>query len=150
MDDHRKDGGDDEISHGQRRKPRPGDPDHPGRKNLRPWKKGESGNPGGCPKGHGPSLHKAIRLLLDQPATILRDTKLEGKTVRDALAISTITHAMKGKAQYLEMIWDRLWGPVPVRMEQKQGSPDDEIDPEVAAAGLAAMLKAAKEGATEE
>jgi hypothetical protein len=150
MDEQRKDGDGNDVSHEQRRKPRPGDPDHPGMKNLRPWPKGVSGNPGGQPKGKGPSLVKAIRELLDQPADVLKNTKLEGRTVRDVLAAAAVQNAIKGRSAYFREILNRLHGRVAVRVEQKQIPSDEDVRPEIAAAGIAAMLKAAKEGTTEE
>lgn len=71
--------------------------------NLRPFLPGQSGNPS---KGRGPSLTEAIK-------DILRDRK-----ILDMLARSVIKHAMeKGDAKLINIILDRLDGPVEQRVE---------------------------------
>ncbi len=73
-----------------------------GNGNLKPWKKGQSGNPRGRPKGR--SLTDALRKLLDEG--------IDGKDLADALAKKAYAQAMKGDFRFFNMIMERLDGKV--------------------------------------
>lgn len=129
----------------------PGEPgqDHrkkpnPGADNLKPpWPKGVSGNPGGRPKGR--SIIKILRRLMGEPATILVKPDLSKLTVAEFLAIQGLVQAGKGKSAYFREILGQLYGRPALRIEHKTvDGQDDPVPPEVAAAGLRAMIEAAE------
>jgi hypothetical protein len=74
------------------------------------WKKGQSGNPKGRPKG------KTIASLLRQ---IIEDN--DGK-IADALAKKAIQSALEGDFRFWNEIIERLDGKVPNRLEGSDGS----------------------------
>jgi hypothetical protein len=64
------------------------------------WKKGQSGNPKGRPKGTG---------LTDSLKRLVRGSH-NGKPIADLLAESMLKHALSGKFQHLKELFDRLEG----------------------------------------
>jgi hypothetical protein len=64
------------------------------------WKKGQSGNPKGRPRGRG--LTDSLRRLVKG--------EHNGKPISDLLAESMLKHALSGKYQHAKEIWDRLVG----------------------------------------
>jgi hypothetical protein len=77
--------------------------------NLVPFKPGQSGNPGGRPKGE--SLITLLRRVLD--GDTLGGVKTEdGRTVAEHLADWIVVHAMKGNAAYAGLVLDRVCGKV--------------------------------------
>ena len=66
------------------------------------WKKGQSGNPKGRPKGS--SISKAIKALLDDGVT--------GENLEKALAKVAITRALNGDVRFYQMVIDRIDGKV--------------------------------------
>ena len=81
-----------------------------GNGNLRPWKKGQSGNPRGRPKGR--SITDALRKLLDEG--------IDGKDLVDALAKKAYAQAMKGDFRFFNMIIERLDGKVTDQVQADQ------------------------------
>lgn len=111
------------------------------------FRPGESGNPGGRPKGR--SVISVLRELLD--AEYLCDQPVPGgRRVVDALAEVALAHAIKGKHHYFREIMDRLYGrQAPDKQsaaaareaaEEIDDSPPPDLDPEVAARMMAAGL----------
>ncbi len=81
-----------------------------GNGNLKPWKKGQSGNPAGRPKGR--SITDALRKLLDEG--------IDGKDLVDALAKKAYAQAMKGDFRFFNMIIERLDGKVTDQVQADQ------------------------------
>jgi hypothetical protein len=75
------------------------------------WKKGQSGNPKGRPKGTG---------LTDSLKRLARGQH-NGRPIADLLAESMLKHALSGKYQHAKEIWDRL-----------EGRPADNLNAKVA------------------
>jgi hypothetical protein len=77
--------------------PRKGPADH-----LRQyqWKKGQSGNPNGRPKGE--SITATLRRLLEQ--------EHNGRTVQEILAEKVIREALSGKYNFAKELFDRVEG----------------------------------------
>lgn len=71
------------------------------------WKKGQSGNPKGRPKGSG--LTDAVRKVLNQ--------EHNGRPVVEVLAEIVVKHALAGKYTFAKEIWDRIDGRVQDRVE---------------------------------
>lgn len=79
--------------------------------NLRPpWKPGESGNPGGRPKGR--SLTARLRELLDRGEINGKPIK-DGQQVADLVAKALIKAAVRGNVKALQYIFDRVDGKIP-------------------------------------
>jgi Family of unknown function (DUF5681) len=74
-----------------------------------PFKPGQSGNPGGRPKGV--SLITLLRRALDGDSIGGVKTD-DGRTVAEHLADRIIVHAMKGNPAYAAQILDRVCGKV--------------------------------------
>lgn len=70
-----------------------------------PWKPGESGNPGGRPKGT--SITARLRKLVEQN---------EGE-VAEALCKAIVKAGLKGDYRFVKEILDRLDGPVKQQIE---------------------------------
>lgn len=83
----------------------------PRRANLRPFKPGQSGNPGGRPKGK--SLTALLRERLDEvdPAT--------GKTIAEMVVEGWINAARDGNVPAIKEALDRTEGKVPDKLETK-------------------------------
>jgi hypothetical protein len=88
------------------------------------FQKGQSGNPGGRPKG-------SISLT-----TVLR-TRLQDETLANELVDSTISQAKAGNPVALKLLWDRIDGPVLQKVEatidDTSGLTDEERAKRVAA-----------------
>lgn len=76
---------------------RPGPADH---LRAHQWKKGQSGNPGGRPKGE--SITATLRRLLEQ--------EHNGKTIQEILAERVIREAISGKYSFAKELLDRVDG----------------------------------------
>ena len=76
---------------------------------LRPhqWKKGQSGNPGGRPKGE--SITATLRRLLEQ--------EHNGRTIQEILAEKVIKEAISGKYNFAKELLDRIDGRPAQRVE---------------------------------
>jgi len=117
-----------------------------GYENLRPpFPKGVSGNPGGRPKCR--DVNKALRRFLKRPAAILADKDLSKYSVAELLALQAIGHAVKGKSAYFRELMNRLYGRVPLPIEQ---SPESESDRGLTEAQARAVLAALKSTPSEE
>ena len=84
-------------------------------KNLKPWKKGQSGNVKGRPK-NSESLTVALRELLAEV-----DPK-DGKTKTQILAEATYGMALKGHQGALREIWQRIEGTAPEQAEKPEAT----------------------------
>lgn len=74
---------------------------------------GQSGNPGGRPKGR--SIAAILRELLDQ--TELGGQKIpDGKRAADMLGEALLKHALKGDIRHIQEVLNRTEGKVPDRM----------------------------------
>lgn len=71
--------------------------------NLKPWKKGQSGNP----KGRPPKLPKLDDLL----ATVMSEEK-DGLTAAEAVLRAMLIKATKGDVRAAEVLLDRAFGKV--------------------------------------
>lgn len=91
--------------------------------NLRPYKKGQSGNPGGVPKAAG--RIKAFRELTYQqfidslqrfgnfsPAEIEKELKRPDITMFEMMFARIVKEAAEGKEASRELLINRLWGKV--------------------------------------
>lgn len=114
---------------------------------LKPWVKGQSGNPSGRPKGK--PVTDAIKKWLDgSGAELLKkpgEIDVSKLTGYDLMAFQAIVHALKGRSAYFREIFGRLEGCVPLKIENgAQG--DQKIDPALAAVAIRAMVKAKGQG----
>jgi len=90
------------------------------------WKKGQTGNPKGRPRG--PTLTTVLKQMLENTYTykdpetgeIKRDAA--GRTNREIIVGATIALATKGHAQALKEVWNRIDGRVPLALENPDGS----------------------------
>jgi len=73
------------------------------------FKPGQSGNPGGRPKGV--SLTNLIRALLEKEE--LKGVSLEGRKVADLLAATIVERAVAGDYRFVELVMNRMEGKVP-------------------------------------
>lgn len=71
--------------------------------NLKPWKKGQSGNPKGRPK-ELPKLDEMLRELLSE--------EKDGMTAAMAMLKAMRSKALKGDVRAFEAIWNRTFGKV--------------------------------------
>src|SRR5690349_18996653 len=71
------------------------------------WKKGQSGNPGGRPKGSG--VTAALRKLLSQIHN--------GKRIEELVAERWVKEVLSGKHAHLQMLLERTEGKVTERAE---------------------------------
>ena len=78
------------------------------------WKKGQSGNPKGKPKGTL-SLTTILRNLLSEPGT-------DGKTKGDELMELAVKHAKKGNYGFFREIYNRIEGKMPDKLENINAS----------------------------
>ena len=76
------------------------------------WKKGQSGNPSGRPKGI-PSIEAAMRNRLSEVD--------DGKQLVDALVMTAIKKALKGDHRFWNSILERLDGKVADRLAGADG-----------------------------
>jgi len=75
--------------------------------NLRPWQKGQSGNPA----GRRSKANCLTTLLKDEIERIDPDDK-EGRTWQEQIVLATIRLAIQGNATALKEIWERMDGKV--------------------------------------
>jgi Family of unknown function (DUF5681) len=73
------------------------------------FKPGQSGNPGGRPRGV--SLTKLISGLLEKEE--FQGVSLEGRKVADALAFVIVKKAIEGDYRFVELVMNRIDGKVP-------------------------------------
>jgi len=86
---------------------------HPNTENLKPFKKGQSGNPKGRPKM--PDLSEAI-------SKILNDEK-DGKTALDAILAALRAKAAKGDVRAAQELLDRAYGKAKQHIEHTGQEP---------------------------
>lgn len=103
------------------------------------FRPGQSGNPNGRPKGSG--ILSELRKSLDKKK-LLGKPLPEGKTARELIGEAILYHVIRGNAAYCKQLLDRIYGRVPLRIEQKVTSDGETLPAEVAEAMLAAGLKA--------
>jgi len=84
-------------------------------KNLKPFKPGQSGNPGGMVKGTV-NLSSLLQKLLAEET----DNKTR-KTIAEALAAKMISQALKGSFPQQNLIVNRIDGNVPLRIAGADG-----------------------------
>lgn len=99
-------------------------------KNL--WPKGQSGNPGGRPKG-SVSLtailrRESLKAVASNPRFKRIAEKLgipdpENLSVGELIVLATIVHAVRGQAKLIGDLWNRLDGKVPDRIAGHDGGP---------------------------
>jgi hypothetical protein len=76
--------------------------------NLIPFKPGQSGNPGGGPRGE--SITAILRRKLQEPAG-------KGKTVAEAIADAILNEARKADISFVRELLERADGKVPARLD---------------------------------
>ena len=94
--------------------------------NLQPWRPGQSGNPGGRPRGR--SLTKILRDVLDGQA--LGSLRFgDDRQVANALVEALVGHAItSGSAALIKEIFERIDGPVkPADDHPESRRPEAEI-----------------------
>ncbi len=104
--------------------------------NLKPFKKGQSGNPKGYPKGVPNTATRLKRFLeLSQKITNPISGKTEDITVAEQLDLAIIAKARKGDVRAFNALMDRLEGKPQQSVDvTTQGeSIKGEYDPETAA-----------------
>lgn len=82
--------------------------------NLSPFKRGESGNPSGLPKGT-PRLSTAYQKILNSPAKATFKPETRG----DKIALAIVEEAEAGDVKAAKEIADRLEGKSPLTINQK-------------------------------
>ena len=97
--------------------------------NLRPWKPGQSGNPGGRPRR---------KPVTDRLRDILESTDKNGKTVADRIVEAIRDAAIGGDVRFVELILDRIEGKVPniLQVDDFSNDNDSDIDAIYSKAGL--------------
>lgn len=87
--------------------------------NLKPFKKGESGNPNGRPKG-SISLETRVKRLLEEPDKLPKAIQQmigniceEGTAPIDALLIAAYMNGLQGDTKAMQIVLERGWGKVP-------------------------------------
>ena len=79
--------------------------------NLKPWKPGQSGNPGGRPKKKPLTAAYAAILTKKIPASVARKLQLLGRpTYAQVIAMSIAQEAIKGKVHAAAELADRVEG----------------------------------------
>lgn len=86
--------------------------------NLKPFKPGQSGNPGGRPKGL--SITARLRALLEK-GEINGEPIKGGQQVADLVAESIVKQAISGNAPLIKELLDRTEGKVPDRLAGPDG-----------------------------
>jgi len=84
----------------------------------RPWRKGESGNPNGRPKG--PSILKLVKLKLKEEC---KHGKYPERKWLDLLAESLLLNFVKGNPTVIKELLGRWEGPLPEVLEGPKGGP---------------------------
>lgn len=97
--------------------------------NLRPWKPGQSGNPGGRPRR---------KPVTDRLRDILESTDKNGKTVADRIVEAIRDAAIGGDVRFVELILDRIEGKVPnvLQVDDISNGNDEDVDAIYGKAGL--------------
>jgi hypothetical protein len=95
--------------------------------NLRPWKPGESGNPGGRPRTK--SITEELQRLLDQEAP-----QSSGRTWASVIAGALLAKARKGDVRAIAELANRI-----------EGKPFQTVDLTMDTSGLAERLQKARE-----
>ncbi len=75
--------------------------------NLKPWRKGQSGNPKGRPR-----KADCLTSLLKEEIEKVDPKDKHKRTFRELIVIATMRLAMKGNAAALREVWDRMDGKV--------------------------------------
>lgn len=76
------------------------------------WKKGQSGNPAGRPKGSISMTHQ-LRRMLEEGVVVKRNGKRKNVTTAEQLLEVAVKAARKGKFNFFKEIFDRMDGKVP-------------------------------------
>ncbi len=84
--------------------------------NLKPWKKGQSGNPKGRPK-----KTDCLTSLLAEEIDKVDPEDKHKRTWRELIVIATMRLAIKGNAAALKEVWDRMDGKVKDEVEMTGG-----------------------------
>lgn len=82
------------------------------------WKKGQSGNPAGKPKGTI-SLTHHLRRLLEENVVIKKNGKRKNITTAEQLIEVAVKAARKGKFNFFKEIYERIDGKVPDHLIQE-------------------------------
>ena len=85
--------------------------------NKHTFKKGESGNPGGRPKG--PDMRKMLTEFMQEEVPDVK-TKEKKKRIRMLLE-AMFKHAISGNATYMVHLLERMYGKVPQHIESEGG-----------------------------
>lgn len=85
---------------------------------------GQSGNPGGRPKGR--SITALIRELLDAPASDRNGSPIVGKTVGDQVAEALLREARSGDVRAIKELLDRTEGRT--RVAEPEGLGANAVD----------------------
>jgi hypothetical protein len=86
-------------------------------RNLKPWKPGQSGNPGGRPKRQ--PLTEAFLELMDQPYPQDRN----GRTYAEAIVRTLATKAARGDVRAAQLVMERIEGRVPIAALAESSGP---------------------------
>ena len=79
---------------------------------------GQSGNPGGRPRGQ--SITAKLRTLLDNP-----NASEPGKSNLDKLAEVVLEKALEGDLGFAKMVWERVDGRIPDAEPSQDSSPEE-------------------------
>lgn len=106
--------------------------------NLKPWKKGQSGNPNGRPKGRS--------------MTAELERQLASGDTMEKIVKATLLLAAKGNGVALRTVWDRIDGRIEQQVSVRQVSElsDAELMEKLATYGLSLHETGASDGASEE
>ena len=94
--------------------------------NLKPWKKGQSGNPKGRPPKHLCLTSK----LWDTLHKECPDAKAKGEKWLDVIINQLLVHASRGNSGIVKEIFDRIEGKVTQPISNPDGSSIGEISDE--------------------
>lgn len=98
--------------------------------NLKPYKKGQSGNPAGYPKGQknrATILKKWIEVAVKFKDPITEE-EISG-TVEDKISLSLINKALSGDVQAIKEINDTLYGKIPDTQKFNHTTKGDSMRP---------------------
>ena len=88
-----------------------------GKSNLKPWKKGQSGNPKGRPK-----KADCLTSLLKEEIEKVDPEDKDGRTHMEMIVDATMRLAKNGNATALKEIWERMDGKVRDKLELTGGA----------------------------
>ena len=100
------------------------------------FRPGQSGNPGGRPKGR--SITARLVELLDRSELNGQPIK-GGKQVGDLVAETIVKHALGGDIHFTRLLVDRIDGKLPEATGSGDGATESTIDPETARRVLRAV-----------